>query len=308
MGQQKICFESLYNLSGPVSIADYLREHSPLSGRSLRKIFFKGLVYRNGKKAHSQTFLSPGDHIIVYSLVENHPSLEPEAIPIDLIYEDQNMLVINKPASIAVHPSGNLKSGTLANAVAYYYAQTGLKAKVRPVNRLDYGTSGLIIFAKNTPTQTLLSEEINKGRIGRIYYTLVAGVTAKDRGIIDLPIGRQNGSFKVTSDGKNALTEYHTLTRFKNASLLEMKLKTGRTHQIRIHLSAIGYPIYGDRQYGIKTPLIKRPALHAGKLTFQNSAFKIPELQVRWPKDFEKLVTVLEENSQTNSSPSKVKV
>lgn len=307
MGRQ-ICFESRFDLSEPVSIADYLKECSPLSGRSLRKYFFKGLVYRNGKRAHSQTILRPGDHIIVYALVESHPSLEPEAIPIDIIFEDQNMLVINKPASLAVHPSGTFKSGTLANAVAYYFAQTGLKAKVRPVNRLDYGTSGLIIFAKNAQAQTLLSEEINEGRIERVYYALVAGVTEKKRAIIDLPIGRQNGTRKVSSTGKNALTEYQTLTRFENASLLEIKLKTGRTHQIRIHLSAFGHPIYGDRQYGVKTPLINRPALHAGKLIFQNSAFKVPELQARWPEDFQKLITVLEGNSQTNSSPSKVKV
>lgn len=307
MGHQ-MCFECLFDLSEPVSIADYLKAYSPLSGRCLRKYFFKGLVYCNGKKAHSQTILKPGDYIIVYALVENRPSLEPEAIPIDLIYEDQNMLVINKPAFLAVHPSGTFKSGTLANAVAYYFTQIGLKAKVRPVNRLDYGTSGLIIFAKNAQAQTRLSEEINEGRIERVYYALVAGVTEKERAIIDLPIGRQNGTRKVSSTGKNAITEYQTLTRFKNASLLEIKLKTGRTHQIRIHLSAIGHPIYGDRQYGVKTPLIKRPALHAGKLLFQNSAFIVPELQAGWPEDFQKLITVLEGNSQTNSSPSKVKV
>lgn len=289
----QICFETDYNFEKSVSIADFLKESSPISGRSLRKYFFKGLVYRNDKKAHSQTLLNQGDHVIVYALFENHASLEPEAIPIDIIFEDQDILVINKPASLAVHPSGNIKSGTLANAVAYYFNQTGLRAKIRPVNRLDYGTSGLIVFAKNAQAQTLLSEEIKEGRIGRIYYALVAGVIEKDQGIIELTIGEHNGVRKVTPVGKNALTEYHTLKRFNDASLLEVNLQTGRTHQIRIHLSAIGHPIYGDKQYGVRTPLIKRPALHAGKLVFQNSAFKVPELQATWPEDFQKLLEQL---------------
>ena len=306
MGQ--ICFQSDYNLPETVSIAQFLKVNSPLSGRSLRKYFFKGLVYRNGKKAHSQTILQPGDHIIVYALLESPASLEPEAIPITIVFENQDMLVINKPASLAVHPSGSIKSGTLANAVAYHFVQSGLKAKVRPVNRLDYGTSGLILFAKNAPTQTLLNEEIKKGRIDRIYYALVKGVVKTDWGQIDLAIGGRSGIRKVNPGGKNALTEYHTLKRFNNASLLEIKLQTGRTHQIRIHLSAIGHPIYGDWQYGVKTALIKRPALHAGKLVFQKSAFNVPDLQAAWPKDFQKLLEGLEQDSQTNSSPSKVKV
>ncbi len=306
MGQ--ICFESHYSLTETVSIVNFLKDHSPLSGRSLRKYFFKGLVYRNGKKAHSQTLLKPGDYIIVYALIENHVSLKPEPIPFDIIFEDQNMLVINKPASLAVHPSGNIKSGTLANAVAYYFAQLGLKVKIRPVNRLDYGTSGLIIFAKNALAQTSLSEEIKKGRIGRIYYALVNGVVKDVQGVIDLAIGEGNGVRKITPAGKSALTEYRTLKRFNDASLLEIKIQTGRTHQIRIHLSAIGHPIYGDSQYGVKTRLIKRPALHAGKLVFQSSAFKVPHLQAAWPEDFQKLLEGLKGDAQTNSSPSKVKV
>lgn len=306
MGQ--ICFNSEYNLTEAVSIIEFLKKHSPLSGRSLRKYFFKGLVFCNGKKAHSQTILKPGDQIIIYALDEKNTSLEPEPIPIKIIFEDQNLLVINKPAFQAVHPSGNIISGTLSNAVAYYFAQSGIKSKVRPVNRLDYGTSGLIIFAKNAQAQTLLSEEIRRGRIGRIYYAIVNGVVKNDRGTIDLAIGQRKGVRTVTPDGKNALTAYQTLKRFNNASLLEVKLQTGRTHQIRIHLSAIGHPIYGDAQYGIKTSLIKRPALHAGKLVFQNSTFKVPELQAEWPEDFQKLLESLAEDAQTSNSPSKVKV
>ncbi len=288
MGQ--ITYEIEYNLKESVPISDFLKKHSPLSGRSLRIYFFKGLIHRNGKKAHSQTRLKPGDHITIYALSENHNKLEDEPIPIKIVYEDQNLLVIDKPALLAVHPSGAIKSGTLANAVAYYFNEIGLKSKVRPVNRLDYGTSGLIIFAKNAKTQELLSEEIKKGQIDRVYYTVVAGLVEVDRGIIDLSINEQNGTRKIGSNGKKALTEYQTLKRLKNATLLEVSLQTGRTHQIRIHLSAIGHPIYGDIQYGKKTSLIKRPALHAGKLVFHNSAFSVPELQAHWPDDFQKLI------------------
>lgn len=291
MGQ--ISFEVDYLLPESVPIADYLKEHSPLSGRSLRKYFFKGLVYRNGKKAHSQTLLKLGDHIIVYALSENRDSLAPEPIPINIVFEDQNLLVINKPALLTVHPSGNIKSGTLANAVAFYFNKIGLKSKVRPVNRLDHGTSGLIIFAKNAHTQMLLSEEIKEGRINRIYYAVVGGVLKDDRGVIDFSIGEKNGLRQVSDVGKAAVTEYQTLQRFSDASLLEISLQTGRTHQIRIHLSAIGHPIYGDKQYGKKTSLIKRPALHAGKLIFQNSTIKVPELEAAWPEDFQKLLKEL---------------
>lgn len=289
----QIYFESDYNLPETVPLTDYLKEHAPLSGRSLRKYFFKGLVYRNGKKAHSQTLIKPGDHITVYTLLEGNASLEPEPLPIEIVFEDQNLLVLNKPASLAVHPSGNIKSGTLANGVAYYFAQAGIKAKVRPVNRLDYGTSGLIIFAKSAQAQAGLSEGIKQGRISRIYYALVAGVVENDQGAIALNLGEEDGIRKVTPNGKSALTQYQTIKRFPKASLLEISLQTGRTHQIRIHLNAIGHPIYGDSQYGVKSPLIKRPALHAGKLVFRDFDLNLPELQAAWPEDFQKLLEAL---------------
>lgn len=288
MGQ--ISFEADYNWEKPVPISEFLRKYSPISGRSLRKYFFKGLVFRNGKKAHSQTILKTGDHITVYAMVESQNALEAEPIPLKIVFEDQNLLVIDKPALLAVHPSGAIKSGTLANGVAFYFNEIGLRSKVRPVNRLDYGTSGLIVFAKNAQTQNVLSEEIIKGKIGRIYYAVVAGLVKDERGNINLSISERNGTRKISSDGKRALTEYQTLNRYKEASLLEIRLQTGRTHQIRIHLSAIGHPIYGDIQYGQKTPLIKRPALHAGKLIFNNSVFKLPQLQAAWPEDFQELI------------------
>lgn len=288
-----ICFESIYDLKESLVISRFLKEYSPLSGRSLRKYFFKGLVFRNGKKAHSQTLLKAGDRITVYAIIESQDSLEAEPIPIKIIYEDQNLLVLDKPASLAVHPSGSIKSGTLANGVAYYFNKIGLKSKVRPVNRLDYGTSGLIIFAKNAQTQNSLSEAIKKGRIERIYYAVVAGAVKDERGIIDFSISERNGFRQVAADGKKALTEYRTLQRYNDASLLEIKIQTGRTHQIRVHLSAIGHPIYGDSKYGKKTPLIKRPALHAGRLVFHDSAFMIPELQAPWPADFQHLLDTL---------------
>lgn len=285
-----ICFEANYDLEKPLPVSNFLKEHSPLSGRSLRKYFFKGLVFRNGKKAHSQTLLKAGDRITVYAIAESQDSLEAEPIPIKITYEDHNLLVLDKPASLAVHPSGSIKSGTLANAVAYYYNKIGLKSKVRPVNRLDYGTSGLIIFAKNVQTQNILSKEIMEGKIGRIYYAVVSGLVKDEGGIIDLSISERKGTREISADGKRAITEYQTFKRFKEASLLEISLQTGRTHQIRIHLSAIGHPLYGDSQYGKKTPLIKRPALHAGKLAFHNSTYQIPTLETPWPEDFQSLI------------------
>jgi 23S rRNA pseudouridine1911/1915/1917 synthase len=177
--------------------------------------------------------------------------------------------------------------------VAYYFKKIGLNSKVRPINRLDYGTSGLIIFAKNAQTQNVLSKEIMEGKIGRIYYAVVSGLVKDERGIIDLSISERKGTREISDNGKRAVTEYQTFKRFKEASLLEISLQTGRTHQIRIHLSAIGHPLYGDSQYGKKTTLIKRPALHAGKLVFHNSVFEIPDLQTPWPADFQNLIDKL---------------
>jgi 23S rRNA pseudouridine1911/1915/1917 synthase len=291
--EHRIIFEAIYDRASAGSISDFLRHSSPLSGRSLRQYFFKGLVFLNHKKSHSQAKLKEGDRIQVYGINEEQPTLSPESMPLDIVFENDQLLVINKPAQLAVHPSGSITSGTLANGIAAYFEEKGLKLKVRPVNRLDYGTSGLIIFAKNAEMQTLLTQATQTNRIHRIYYAVVHGVPALPEGTIDLPIGEFKGKRIITNQGKPAVTHYRVIEELQGFAMLELSLKTGRTHQIRVHLSHIGHSILGDPQYGMADSLIKRPALHAGKLDFSNTQLPIPELVAPFPEDFAMLLNTL---------------
>lgn len=290
---KKIIFEFTFN--DPISqpLRDYLKESSPISGRSLRKYFFKGLIRLNQKKAHSQAIIKRGDHIQILEMGPEHQALPPETTPIEVVFENPDILVVNKPPLLATHPSGNITANTLANRVAGYLNKTGHPVKVRPVNRLDYGTSGLVIFAKNALTQDHLSRAIQDHQIARIYYAVVQGIPENEAGSINLPIGIVKGIRKVTENGQPAETHYRNIEKLSAASLLELTLKTGRTHQIRIHLGHTGYPIIGDKQYGVKSPLIGRPALHAGKLVFKTPEFDLPEITVPLPRDMVELISTL---------------
>jgi len=289
-----VVFEAVYSQDEPVLIQEYLRQEARMSGRSLRQYFFKGLVEVNRRKAHSAAKLKAGDHIRVFQPKESASPLTPEALPIEIIYENDQLLVINKPALLPVHPSGSISRGTLANRVAYYYQTRQLPVKVRPVNRLDHGTSGLIIFAKTAASQEKLSQAIQSHKIQRIYYAIVHGILAQDEGIIDLPILQQPGNRRVDPQGQPAATRFKVIRRYSKATLLELALETGRTHQIRIHLSHIGHPIIGDKTYGKPSSSLNHPALHAGKLIFDPAVYNIPELTAPLPDDWQGLFDSLE--------------
>ena len=280
---KKVIFQAVYQELAAQPLMNFLKKASPLSGRSLRKYFFKSLILLNNHPAHSQADLEPGDTVTIFEAASEYQVLIPEAMPLDIIYENPNMLIINKPAGLVVHPVKEITSGTLANGVAAYFSRIGLPVKIRPVNRLDAGTSGLIIFAKNSQAQDALSSAIKLQQIKRIYYAVVWGIPECDHGIIDRPIMEQRGKRIISEQGQPAETHFWIIERFREAALLELLLKTGRTHQIRIHLNSINHPLLGDPQYGIKNPLINRPALHAGKLDFSGSQFTIPELTARFP-------------------------
>lgn len=289
-----VIYEAVYSETEPMALQEYLRHKAQISGRSLRQYFFKGLIEVNHRKAHSAAKLKTGDRIRVFQLKESASPLTPEALPITIVYEDDQMLVLNKPAMLPVHPSGTITRGTLANRVAYHYQTKHLPFKVRPVNRLDHGTSGLIIFAKTAASQEKLSQAIQNHKIQRIYYAIVHGVLTQDEGIIDLPILQQPGNRRVDPKGQAAVTRFKVMQRYHEATLLELALETGRTHQIRIHLSHIGHPIIGDKTYGKPSPHLAHPALHASKLIFDPVAFNIPELTAPLPDDWRRLFNSLE--------------
>jgi 23S rRNA pseudouridine1911/1915/1917 synthase len=298
--KSRTLFRASFTGSEECDITSYLKNAAPLSGRELRRLFFAGLVRVNDRKAHSAKILKPGDRIEVFAPQTERRILRPESMPLQICFENDLLLVINKPAGIAVHPSGAIAAGTLAHGVAAYFEGKGLPLKVRPVNRLDYGTSGLVVFAKSAAAQTELEQAIQSGRVKRIYQAAVAGKPEPPTGSIKLPIGSKNGRHSVVADGKNAVTHYRTLQSFGAFTLLELELETGRTHQIRIHLAAIGSPILGDHEYGLKNEWISRPALHAARLVF-DPVLGIPELNAPLPQYFGQLLSKLKAAQSTES-------
>lgn len=205
---------------------------------------------------------------------EQEAGFSPWWHPIDILYEDDFCLVADKPAGMAVHPDGSASGeGTLAGAVAFHYAATGQQVAVRHIHRLDRMTSGPVLYAKNPFAQAKLDEQMRRKAIDRLYVAVVRGIPAKPRGRVSAPIGRDrhvSGKRRVSPGGLDAETRYELVEAFPaaGASLLRLRLVTGRTHQVRVHLSHIGHPIVGDSLYGEADPRIGRQALHAERLVF----------------------------------------
>lgn len=220
------------------------------------------------------------------------PSLEPEDIPLDVLYEDEAIIVINKPADLAVHPPRAGRGGTLANALLFHVKQLSKPDPIRPgiVHRLDADTSGVIVCAKDESAHFKLARQFEQRTVEKEYVAIVRGRMKEPTGVIDKPIGRHPDHYemqRVHPQGKQAVTAWEVLETFKRFSLLRLKPATGRTHQLRVHLAAINHPIVGDRLYSNKppltrsevegrepepgeTPLIARQALHAARLTFEH--------------------------------------
>ncbi len=217
----------------------------------------------------------PGDNlrIRIYEDVENAGEVVPSDIPIEIVYEDEDMILLNKPGDMVVHPSYAHYRDSLSNALQGYYQKTGQRHVIRTIGRLDRETSGLIVFAKNRHCAALLSAQ-KKDMSGRKkYIALAQGVFEKKTGTIDLPIDRVEGDRMlrhVTPEGKRAVTHYTVEKQFSDYALISLKLETGRTHQIRVHMAHIGHPLLGDSLYGDKESSfdIKRAALHAAHLEF----------------------------------------
>ncbi|MBA3062507.1 MAG: RluA family pseudouridine synthase, partial [Atribacteria sp.] len=228
-----------------------------------------------------------------------------EAIPLDIIYEDEYLVVVNKPADMIVHPAGKIRSGTLVNALLYHCQDSlsGIGGVIRPgiVHRLDKDTSGLMVAAKNDFAHLDLSRQIKDHQVTKKYIALVHGNLRDDSGIIDAPIGRslKNGKKMAVTEGKSreAITQFKVLKRFSGYTLVEATLRTGRTHQIRVHLAFIGYPIVGDQLYGHRKQglNISRQALHSHILGFVHpSSKKYMEFSAPLPKDMQELIDCLE--------------
>ena len=219
--------------------------------------------------------------------LESSKKIPPVDLPLSIIYEDEDILIVNKPANMPIHPSMNNYENTLGNAVAYYYMKKGEPFLYRCINRLDRDTTGLTILAKHYLSCGILYDEMESREIKRTYYAIVENRTVFDApyahrllqtGTIDLPLGRKPDSaierMVDIKNGDKAITHYRVLATNDGLSLLELQLDTGRTHQIRVHMQAIGHPLIGDFLYNSKDTHMKRQALHAGKLSFRHPITK----------------------------------
>ncbi len=271
------------------------------SRSQLQKWIREDGVLVNGQVVSVHYSVKMGDQISLkaFEIESDHP--EAESIAIDIRYEDEDCLVVHKPAGLVVHPAPGNPSGTLVNALLGHVKDLGSVGAVeRPgiVHRLDKDTSGLLVVAKNKQAHAFLSKQFKDHTIERIYYAIVRGVVQHDEGMCEEPVGRAYISRKKVvikqTGGKDALTCFKVLKRFNNASLLEVRPQTGRTHQIRVHLTHMGHPVYGDSLYGYPSRWISRQALHAAVIGFTHPRTgKIIRLECDMPEDMKNLLEII---------------
>ena len=236
----------------------YLSESLNISRSKVQKLIKDGQVTKNGKVLNASYKTRLGDEILVDDSLNFEIDIVGEDLPLDVVYEDDDLLIINKASGMVVHPAPGNYTGTLVNALIYRFSLSIGTSSVRPgiVHRLDKDTSGLMVVAKNDWTHEMLAQMIKEKEVERKYLALVDGIIPHETGTIDAPIGRDpenRQKMKVTDENsKNAITHFRVLKRYQshNQTLIECKLETGRTHQIRVHLSYIGYPVYNDPVYG----------------------------------------------------------
>lgn len=252
---------------GVLTLNDYARRRLKVSLTSWRKLKRSGSLMINGHPAHPQDIVRHGDHL-EFDLPEV-TQLLPAAGSLTVCYEDESLLVVDKPAGLLVHPTSTCREVTLANIVLYYYNQKDEKIGFHPIHRLDRNTSGLLLIAKYPYIQQRLAQGDLK-QVARRYLAIVHHNISQS-GTISSPIGRKPGSIierMVTPNGQQALTTFQVMKAYDTATLLAVTLETGRTHQIRAHLASIGHPLLGDDLYGGQQNLITRQALHSAELSF----------------------------------------
>ena len=274
-----------------------------LSRTMVKKLVEDGNVLVNGCIPKVSYKVQENDEIIVNKPEAKELDIKAENIPVDVVYEDNDIIVVNKPKGLVVHPANGNWEGTLVNAIMAICKDSlsGIGGEVRPgiVHRLDKDTSGLLIIAKNDEAHLNMSNQIKDRQVRKIYYALVRGIVHENEATINMPIGRSNKDRKkmaVTKDGKEAVTHFKVIERFNKYTLLEVKIDTGRTHQIRVHLSEIGHPVVGDEVYsnGKNEFGVKGQLLHAKSLDFKHPITgKEMHLEVELPDEFKNVLNKL---------------
>jgi 23S rRNA pseudouridine1911/1915/1917 synthase len=248
-------------------LREYLLKHRRISRKSLSAIKHAGDIRINGERVTVRAVVKDGDLIeVTFPREEESPYLVPQKLPLDILFEDEDILLINKQAGVCVHPTFSQKSGTLANGVMYHWKEQGKQRTFHAVNRIDKDTSGIVLLAQHRLSHQQLSIQQKSNQLERRYYALVHGVIQQDSGVIEAPIGRNPHSIierEVRDDGQYAKTTFRVCKRYSDYTWVEVKLETGRTHQIRVHFGHIGHPLLGDTLYGGRPERIARQALHA---------------------------------------------
>ncbi len=281
----------------------FLAEKCGFSRSHAKKLIDDGLVSVNGKVNKSGASLKEGDEVIVTNPDPVRLDLTPQDIPIDIVYQDDDIAVINKQQGLTVHSGGGTNGGTLVNALLYHLDKlSGINGVIRPgiVHRIDKDTSGLLVVAKNDAAHVSLADQIQKKTAKRIYLALLEGNLKSDNGLIDTLITRSDKDRKLmaisTSKGRRAFTEYRVIQRYEGFTLCEFSLKTGRTHQIRVHAKYLGHPVVGDKAYGYKKQKfdLNGQLLHAYKLILKHpSSGEVMEFTAPLPEYFENLLNKL---------------
>jgi len=293
--EQKYCLRAE---AGGERLDVWVAQHIDFSRSQVKQLVDEGRVLVNGSQVKAGYRLKVGDEVLVTVPAVQEAAVRPENIPVEIVYQDAHLAVINKPKGLVVHPAAGNWEGTLVNALLYHIQDlAGIGGELRPgiVHRLDKDTSGLLLVAKTDAAHRYLAGELKLRRIQRRYLALVHGQVKHDQGTIDAPIGRHPRDRKrmaVVEGGRPAVTHFFVRERFARHTLLECRLETGRTHQIRVHLSAINYPIVGDPVYGKKGDQLGASSqiLHAYFLGFRHLDGRWLEFQHDPPPEFQEVV------------------
>lgn len=274
-----------------------------LSRVAIKRLIEDEKILVNGKKVKVSYKVQVGDEITIEKELPKKVELKAENIPIEVVYEDEDIIVVNKPKGLVVHPGNGNQDGTLVNAIMAICKDSlsGIGGEIRPgiVHRLDKDTSGILIIAKNDKAHINLSEQIKNREVDKRYIALVRGNIEENEATIKMPIARSQKDRKkmaVSKDGKEAITHFKVLKRYGNYTLLELKIDTGRTHQIRVHLAEIGHPVIGDEVYsnGKNEFNVHGQMLHSKKIKFKHpSTGKIIELEAEIPEYFKNIIKEL---------------
>ena len=291
-----------------VRLDAFLSADGALTRSQAARLIAEGRVRVNGKPAAKSARLSGGETVTVDVPQLRETALPPQDIPLDVVYEDDDVIVVNKPTGLVVHPAPGHPDGTLVNALLHHCGDSlsGIGGEKRPgiVHRIDRDTSGLIIAAKNDAAHLALSAQLKDHSLSRTYECLVTGNMKQDSGTVDAPIGRSSADRKkmaVVPTGRRAVTHWEVIARYPGVTHLRCRLETGRTHQIRVHMAYIGHPILGDTVYGAKKPVpgLTGQCLHAAGLRFIHPRTGEPvELHCPLPPEFTAMLQKLQSKSQ----------